>query len=50
MYAFALKMFIEDDDYIPGNPFRGINPEAKCMPVLLCCRGGACCPAQNSFQ
>lgn len=39
MCAFALEMFIEDDDNIPGNPFRGINHQAKCMPVLLCCRG-----------
>lgn len=48
--CFALEMFTEDDDYIPGNPFRGINHGAKCMPALLCCRGGACYPAQNSFQ
>lgn len=48
--CFFLKMFIEDDDNVPGNPFRGINHEAKCMALLLCCRGGACCPGQNSFQ
>lgn len=31
---FAPEMFMEDDDYIPGNPFHRINHEAKCMPVL----------------
>lgn len=36
MCGFALEMFIEGDESMPGNPFCGINHQAKCMPVLLC--------------